>query len=164
MNPFVLTLAIAAGAALIGMSAESAGPSTFILSAAALMLAPTRGEARDDGDDATDAGARSAWQVLPIEGAYDLVYRDEAGHFSIRRIDAQELKIGPGKTILGGYCEARDGYRGFRADRIERIADADTGEAAERNVIDWLLKRAARQARRRRAEAAFGVREARHSA
>ena len=107
-----------------------------------------------------DADRWSAWRVLPLTGTYELVYRDEAGRFSIRVLEAQELKIGPGKTLLGGFCEARGGYRGFRADRIERIADAETSEAAERNVIDWLLKRAAKQARQRAAEDAVGLRDA----
>ncbi|MDQ4061476.1 MAG: hypothetical protein M3145_10315 [Pseudomonadota bacterium] len=143
MNKFVFALTIAAALALFGMTAESAGAADFILSAAALMLAPT---SVGMGNRATrSAPAPSAWQVLPLEGRFEIVYRDVSGRFSIRRIEAQELKVGPGKTLLGGYCAVADGYRGFRADRIERILDLETGKAAERNIIDWLLKRATRR-------------------
>ena len=39
---------------------------------------------------------------------------DQAGNPSRRRIIARELKVGPGKTLLGGIDMADDGYRGFR--------------------------------------------------
>jgi hypothetical protein len=43
-----------------------------------------------------------------------------------------------------------DGYRGFRADRIERIVDAETGRVVDRNILDWLIKRAEQQAKERK--------------
>ena len=90
---------------------------------------------------------------MPLEGAYELFYCDRAGNTSRRRLYARELKVGPGKTLLGGIDQATDAYRGFRADRIEYLVDAVTGEFVRRNVLDWLLKRADRQERARRAEA-----------
>ncbi len=77
------------------------------------------------------------WRVLPLEGAYELFYCDEAGHTSRRRLFARELKVGPGKTLLGGIDQATDAYRGFRADRIEYLVDGETGETVRRNVLDW---------------------------
>jgi hypothetical protein len=62
-------------------------------------------------------------------------------------------KVGPGKTLLGGIDQTTDAYRGFRADRIEYLVDRETGEIIRRNVLDWLLERAARQEKARRAEA-----------
>ena len=91
-----------------------------------------------------------AWRVYPMEGALELHYFDRAGNPSRRRILARELKVGPGKTLLGGIDMADDGYRGFRADRIERIVDAETSLVIDRNILDWLLKRAEQQARERR--------------
>jgi hypothetical protein len=88
--------------------------------------------------------APGAWRALPLPGLFEIVYRDVSGAFTVRRVFAQELKVGPGKTILGGQDDRSGSYRGFRADRIEHIRDLETGEAAERNIIDWLLKRAAR--------------------
>lgn len=95
----------------------------------------------------------SAWRILPIEGAYELFYCDEFGNASRRRLFARELKVGPGKTLLGGIDQTTDAYRGFRADRIEYLVDRETGEMVRRNVLDWLLTRAARQEKARRAEA-----------
>jgi hypothetical protein len=43
-----------------------------------------------------------------------------------------------------------DGYRGFRVDRILRLEDAETGFVVEHNILDWLMKRAERQAREHR--------------
>jgi predicted DNA-binding transcriptional regulator YafY len=94
--------------------------------------------------------AQGAWQAVPLEGAYELFYCDEAGETSRRRVIARELKVGPGKTLLGGIDMADDGYRGFRADRIEYLVDGETGEIIRRNVIDWLLKRAEQQEKERR--------------
>jgi len=91
-----------------------------------------------------------AWLVYPLEGALELYYRDVAGNPSRRHIIARELKVGPGKTLLGGIDMADDGYRGFRADRIVRIVDAETGRTIDRNILDWLIKRAERQASERR--------------
>ena len=104
--------------------------------------APSRAPARE-----RDEGQ---WRVLPMEGALELAYSDAAGNPSRRRIIARELKMGPGKTLLGGIDMADDGYRGFRADRIGRVVDAETGETIDRNIIDWLIKRAEAQAKERR--------------
>lgn len=83
-----------------------------------------------------------AWRVLPIEGRFELVYEDGNGAWSVRRLQAHELKIGPGRVLVGGTDRDRDGYRGFRADRIHRLTDRDSGERVERNILDWLTRRA----------------------
>ena len=91
--------------------------------------------------------AASPWRNLPLSGSFEVVYRDGRGLWSIRRLTAHELRLGPGKALLGGTDRDRDGYRGFRADHIRRLTDRDTGERVEANVLDWLLKRAEREAR-----------------
>jgi len=91
-----------------------------------------------------------AWRVYPMEGALELHYTDQAGNPSRRWIIVRELKVGPGKTLLGGIDMADDGYRGFRGDRIERIIDAETNQVVDRNIVDWLIKRAEQQAKERR--------------
>ncbi|MEH3147150.1 MAG: hypothetical protein PGN34_17770 [Methylobacterium frigidaeris] len=83
-----------------------------------------------------------AWRVLPLEGRFELVYEDGNGAWSVRRLAAHELKIGPGRVLVGGTDRDRDGYRGFRADRIHRLTDRDSGERVERNILDWLTRRA----------------------
>lgn len=93
-----------------------------------------------------------AWRVLPIEGRFELVYEDGNGAWSVRRLQARELKIGPGRVLVCGTDRDRDGYRGFRADRIHRLTDRDTGERVEHNILDWLTRRA-EAARRARAAA-----------
>lgn len=93
-----------------------------------------------------------AWRVLPIEGRFELVYEDGNGAWSVRRLQARELKIGPGRVLVCGTDRDRDGYRGFRADRIHRLTDRDTGERVEHNILDWLIRRA-EAARRARAAA-----------
>ncbi|MDP4022256.1 hypothetical protein Q8W71_06455 [Methylobacterium sp. NEAU 140] len=99
------------------------------------------------------AGALAgAWRTLPLEGRFDLVYEDGTGAWSSRRLAARELRLGPGRTLLGGIDAARGGYRGFRVDRIRRLTDRDTGERVETGILDLLLARAEAQ---RRAEAAL---------
>ncbi len=100
--------------------------------AAAARSEDARSEARHEG----------AWRVYPLEGALELAYQDAAGNPSVRRVILRELKVGPGKTLLGGIDMADDGYRGFRADRIARVVDAETGRVVDRNILDWLIKRA----------------------
>ncbi|HZH52575.1 MAG TPA: hypothetical protein VEZ16_11920 [Microvirga sp.] len=90
------------------------------------------------------------WHVYPLEAALELDYVDQAGNPSRRWVIARELKVGPGKMLLGGIDMADDGYRGFRVDRIERLEDAETGLVVDRNILDWLMKLAERQARERR--------------
>ncbi|HEV7253724.1 MAG TPA: hypothetical protein VGN97_11620 [Mesorhizobium sp.] len=104
----------------------------------------------------------SAWRVLPLEGDFELAYRDAAGNPSLRRLNAVELKIGPGKLLLGGIDGQLDAYRGFRVDRIHSLKAVDSGEVVSRNILDWLMDRAGKQERARaRAEAAKQPAEAR---
>ena len=90
-----------------------------------------------------------AWRVFPLEGTLELHYRDVSGNPSRRRIVAHELKVGPGKTLLGGIDQTTDGYRGFRADRIDYVIDVESGQTVDRNILDWLIKRAQRQLKER---------------
>lgn len=52
-------------------------------------------------------------------------YRDSAGNFSRRDISALNLTEKNGFVYLQGICHLRNGYRSFRADRIEDIVTAD---------------------------------------
>ena len=92
-----------------------------------------------------------AWRVLPIEGRFALVYEDGNGARSVRHLAAHELKIGPGRVLVGGTDQHRGGYRCFRADRIRRLSERDTGERIERNILDWLTRRAEATRRNRAA-------------
>jgi predicted DNA-binding transcriptional regulator YafY len=103
-------------------------------------LRPAPAQPRDEG----------AWRVFPLEGVLKIGYHDVAGNPSRRWVIARELKVGPGKTLLGGIDLADDGYRGFRADRIDWIVDAETGQVIDRNIIDWLIRRAQTQDKERR--------------
>ncbi len=108
------------------------------------------GGAPDAGRPSGSRSAKALWRVLPIEGAFELSYCDEAGNPTLRRVIARELRIGPGKTILGAIDMAHDGYRGFRADRIDLLVDAESGQTVDRNILDWLVKRALHQSKQRR--------------
>jgi predicted DNA-binding transcriptional regulator YafY len=89
----------------------------------------------------------SVWRTLPLDGRFDLVYEDATGAWSSRSLDARELKLGPGRTLLGGIDARRGGYRGFRVDRIRRLTDGATGERIETGILDQLLGRAEAQRR-----------------
>ena len=91
------------------------------------------------------------WRVLPLEGTFEIVYEDSRGAWSTRRVDARELKLGPGRTLLGGIDRGRGGYRGFRADRIRRLTDPGSATRIEAGILDWLLARAEAQRRERAA-------------
>ena len=161
--PFALILT-GAGVAASWLLPDGAGAWPLALAGVA-MLAPAR--ARTDRDraegpstepaaagrpnlDAVEERQDGAWHVYPLDGAMQLAYRDVAGNPSLRRILARELKVGPGKVLLGGSDAADDGYRGLRADRIALLVDAETGQTVDRNILDWLVKRALQQARQRR--------------
>ncbi len=116
---------------------------SMIYSPATSLLKPARNapdEERIEGN----------WHVYPLEAALELDYVDQAGNPSRRWVIVRELKVGPGKMLLGGIDMSDDGYRGFRVDRIERLEDAETGLVVDRNILDWLMKRAERQAKERR--------------
>lgn len=91
-----------------------------------------------------------AWRVLALEGTFEIVYEDANGAWSTRRVEARELKLGPGRTLLGGIDRGRGGYRGFRTDRIRRLAVG--GQRIEAGILDWLLARAETQRRERTAQ------------
>ena len=106
--------------------------------------------APDRASEAAEVRIEGPWRVYPLQGALELHYRDVAGNPSRRRILARELKVGPGKTLLGGIDTADEGYRGFRADRIDYVIDVESGRTVDRNVLDWLIARALRQEKERR--------------
>lgn len=89
-----------------------------------------------------------AWQVLPLDGRFEITYEDSRGIWSRRVLDARELRLGPGRTLLGGIDRARGGYRGFRVDRIRRLTE-EGGTRIETGILDWLLARAEAQRRQR---------------
>lgn len=62
-------------------------------------------------------------------------------------LEARELRLGPGRTLLGGIDARRGGYRGFRVDRIRRLVDRATGERIETGILDRLMGRAEAQRR-----------------
>ena len=101
-----------------------------------------------------------AWRVLPLEGRFEIIYEDATGVWSTRMLDARELKLGPGRTLLGGIDRARGGYRGFRADRIHRLTVG--GQRIEAGILDWLLARAEAERRERAAFLRGLARQRRH--
>jgi predicted DNA-binding transcriptional regulator YafY len=101
-------------------------------------------------DTADAVRAEGAWRVIPFAGYVELDYRDVSGRRTRRSLHALELKVGPGKVLLGGIDDATHGYRGFRADRISRLRELETGEIVDRNILDWLMRRAEQQERQRR--------------
>ncbi|WP_019903906.1 hypothetical protein [Methylobacterium sp. 77] len=106
--------------------------------------AADRGESRD-----------GAWRALPLAGRFEIVYEDSRGVWSTRFLDARELRLGPGRTLLGGIAlggdpARRGGYRGFRVDRIRRLAE-EGGPRMKAGILDWLLARAEAQRRERAA-------------
>nr|WP_238258239.1 hypothetical protein [Methylobacterium gnaphalii] len=93
--------------------------------------------------------AEGAWRIVPLEGSFEIVYEDARGVWSSRMIEARELKLGPGRTLLGGLDHGRGLYRGFRTDRIRRLSDPETGLRIEAGILDHLLSRAEAQRRLR---------------
>ncbi len=86
-----------------------------------------------------DPASAPAWRILPVSGLFDIVYEDRSGAWSSRTLEARELKLGPGRTLLGGIDRARGLYRGFRVDRIRRLTDHATGERFETGILDRLF-------------------------
>jgi hypothetical protein len=127
----------------VGLWALGAGSSeAFPLAVAGMALSPAAAFLKPDDGGADGPRDEGAWRVLPFEGAFELSYTDATGQWSVRRLISREVKIGPGKVLLGGFDMQTGEYRGFRADRIVRLHDAETGETVDRNVVDWLMKRA----------------------
>ena len=85
----------------------------------------------------------TAWRILPVSGIFDIVYEDKTGAWFSRTLEARELKLGPGRTLLGGIDLARGLYRGLRVDRIRRLTDHATGERIETGILDRLFALAA---------------------
>nr|WP_227438405.1 hypothetical protein [Methylobacterium sp. W2] len=103
----------------------------------------TRRKGAEGGEDKP-----GVWQGLPLEGRFEIVYEDSRGLWSTRALDARELRLGPGRTLLGGIDRARGGYRGFRVDRIRRLTE-EGGPRMNTSILDWLLARAEAQKRER---------------
>ena len=120
--------------------------------AAAEASEPTGAPAPRPGVRQTGERQEGQWRVMPLEGTFEIVYEDSRGAWSTRRVEARELKLGPGRTLLGGLDRGRGGYRGFRADRIRRLTDPASATRIEAGILDWLLARAEAQRRERTAQ------------
>ncbi|KAB7784888.1 hypothetical protein [Methylorubrum populi] len=105
--------------------------------------------ARRPAAQAPSGEAHGLWRTLPLEGAFEVVYEDARGVWTTRILDARELKLGPGRTLLGGTDRAHGLYRGLRADRIRRLTEPASGTRIETGILDWLLARAEAQRRAR---------------
>jgi hypothetical protein len=149
MNTYIISMIHLILLALLGSAAllaHACGSDGGALALAGVALAPGT---RPNLPPVTER-QEGAWHVYPLEGVLDLAYSDVLGNPSLRRVMAREVKIGPGKVLLGAIDTLDGRYRGFRADRISLIADAQTGETIARNILDWLVRRAEDQARARR--------------
>jgi hypothetical protein len=136
----ITTLGLGAVGAAVLWGLGAASGEAYPLALAGIALSPAAAFLQPDRDEGPrDEGA---WRVLPFEGAFELSYTDATGQWSVRRLISREVKIGPGKVLLGGFDMATGEYRGFRADRIVRLHDAESGETVDRNIVDWLMKRA----------------------
>lgn len=91
------------------------------------------------GRPARLAAEAAAWRNLPISGMFDIVYEDRSGTWTTRTLEARDLKLGPGRTLLGGIDLARGLYRGFRVDRIRRLTDHASGDRIETGILDRLF-------------------------
>lgn len=109
---------------------------------------------------APPAAPAAAWRIVPLAGTFEVVYEDARGAWTTRTLDARELKLGPGRTLLGGTDRAHGLYRGLRADRIRRLTDVRTGQRIETGILDWLLARAEAQRRASHPRQARGTRRA----
>lgn len=88
-----------------------------------------------------DPQALSAKQTLA--GALDIEYRDAFGRKTERYIEAKSLIRKGDRLYLWGWCELRQQMRSFRVDRIQALADGETGEVVDRErVASWLKRRA----------------------
>ena len=138
----ITTLGLA-GAGAAALWALGAGPPEALpLALAGMALSPAAAFLKPDDGGSDGPRDEGTWRVLPFEGAFELSYTDATGQWSVRRLISREVKIGPGKVLLGGLDMQTGEYRGFRADRIVRLHDAESGETVDRNIVDWLMKRA----------------------
>ncbi|MBB2964116.1 hypothetical protein [Methylobacterium sp. R2-1] len=110
--------------------------------------APGR-RARRPAAPARAGEGQDLWRTLLLEGTFEVVYEDARGAWTTRTLDARELKLGPGRTLLGGTDRAHGLYRGLRADRIRRLTEPASGTRIETGILDWLLARAEAQRKAR---------------
>lgn len=89
------------------------------------------------------------WQVHPMSGIFEITYEDSGGVRTRRMLEARELKLGLGRTLLGGVDLERGQFRAFRADRIRSLSEAGSGILVETGILDWLLDHAKPQRRDR---------------
>ena len=70
-----------------------------------------------------------------------LAYRDEAGSVSARAVEPLCLAFWGGKWTLGTWCRLRQGFRNFRPDRIDELAETGEifNEGDGRNLDAYLL-------------------------
>ncbi|QEE23118.1 helix-turn-helix transcriptional regulator [Rhodanobacter glycinis] len=70
-----------------------------------------------------------------------LDYRDETGNASAREVEPLCLAFWGGKWTLGAWCRLREGFRNFRPDRIDTLAETDEvfANVAGRDLDAYLL-------------------------
>jgi len=85
----------------------------------------------DNTDEDSDNWEGSFWDVeepLPVKATLRLTYEDAKGKKSERTVDVRQFGAYGPTTLVIGRCHMRNATRTFRADRIERCVDEETGE------------------------------------
>ncbi len=95
---------------------------------------------RDAHSAAFSARIDQLHAAIGAQRVLQLAYRDEAGQASTREVEPLCLAFWGGKWTLGSWCRLRGGFRNFRPDRIDTLAE--TGECfvpdAVRNLDAYL--------------------------
>jgi hypothetical protein len=82
-------------------------------------------------DSGTDSWEGTFWEVedpFPVDAKLRLHYVDADGNYTERTVDVRHFGAAQGGNLIIGHCLLRDATRTFRVDRVQRCADAATGE------------------------------------
>ena len=75
---------------------------------------------------------------IPVAGTFSVEYEEEDGERTNCIVDAQTVEWHGCEICLNGFCHLLQAPRLFRADRIHKLADQQTGEVVATNIARWL--------------------------
>lgn len=70
----------------------------------------------------------------PASGKYRMTYRDAKGDVSVRTIDLKRVDRFENKIEFYAYCHQRKALRTFRADRVMRLEDLNSGMVFDEDI------------------------------
>jgi hypothetical protein len=101
-------------------------------------------ENKNEGDDDQKAQANDLVGGKLVSGSlarrFQITYKDLKGKVSDKEIAVYAVVERSGVVNLDTFSKSQISCRTYRADRIQKLTDLQSGDVVEENIVDWIVE------------------------